>query len=327
MPRRTEPFHPNPSQMALWPEVSGNTINGLARPTADRPTPIYWHAPESTPHGPLQRWFYARSVGNARLAAARAERQRIIDAPLAELAPVAAKREPRAWTELVKGVAREAGADIVGIAAMRPEWVFEGHSVRQQWIVMIGVAHDHEQMRTAPEDIAAAEVIRQYARGNRIAKAVASQLRADGHDAVPHGGPMAGSVVLIPAAIACGFGELGKHGSLIHRALGSSFRLACVLTDVPLLADAPDEFGGDAFCTHCRVCIDACPPDAIFTTKQLVRGEVKWYVDFDKCLPYFNETMGCGICVAVCPWSRPGVAPNLIDKMARRRAPAPSVAV
>jgi epoxyqueuosine reductase QueG len=206
---------------------------------------------------------------------------------------------------------------------MRPEWVFAGHQVAQRWIVMVGVAHDYPSMSTAPEDIAAAEVIHQYARGNRIAKAVASRLRAEGHDAVPHGGPMAGSVVLVPAAIACGFGELGKHGSIIHRTLGSSFRLACVLTDVPLVADMPDTFGADAFCTHCRVCVDACPPDAIFSTKQLVRGQVKWYVDFDKCLPYFNETLGCGICVVACPWSRPGVAPNLLAKMARRGASRP----
>ena len=27
----------------------------------------------------------------------------------------------------------------------------------------------------------------------------------------------------------------------------------------------------------------------------------KWYVDFDKCIPYFAETSGCAICIAVCP--------------------------
>lgn len=29
-------------------------------------------------------------------------------------------------------------------------------------------------------------------------------------------------------------------------------------------------------------------------------------MDFDKCVPYFNEHMGCGICLAACPWSQPG---------------------
>lgn len=316
---RRSTFIPSPAQMALWPAVSGNEINGLGAGASEPARPIYWHTEVATPHAALQKWFYAQSSGNARLNAARQERQRVIDAPLAPLAPVPETRSAEAWTELVTSSARANGADLVGVAEMRPEWVFQGYRATQRWIVMIGVAHDYEQMRHAPEDVAAAEVVRQYARGNRAAKAVASSLRSAGHEALPHGGPMAGPVVLIPPALACGFGELGKHGSIINRRLGSSFRLASVLTDVPLQPSAPDAFGADEFCTHCRVCVDACPPDAIFQTKQVVRGETKWYVDFDKCLPYFNETMGCGICIAVCPYSRPGVADNLVRKMATRR--------
>ena len=82
--------------------------------------------------------------------------------------------------------------------------------------------------------------------------------------------------------------------------------------------DAPDIFGADLFCQSCQVCTRACPPDAIAPDKQTVRGTEKWYVDFDKCLPYFVENETCGICLAVCPWSRPGVADNLVGKMARR---------
>ncbi len=50
-----------------------------------------------------------------------------------------------------------------------------------------------------------------------------------------------------------------------------------------------------------------------------MRGEVRWVVDFDRCIPYFGETLGCGICIARCPWSRPGIADNLLVKMARLR--------
>ena len=305
--------------MALWPACSGNDINGLGDPVPGQPNPIYWHDSGSTPHGPLQRWFYARSSKEPLLIAARAQRQQIIDQPLSPLAPVAVQRPAVQWAQAIKEVALEHGADLVGIAEMRPVWVFDGFSVAQRWIIMIGVAHDYEQMKTAPEATAAAEVVRQYGRGNHLAKAVASFIREQGHEAAPHGGPMAGSMVLIPAALACGFGELGKHGSIINRKFGSSFRLAGVLTDMPLLADRADSFGADEFCLNCRLCADACPPDAILHDKQMVRGTEKWYVDFDRCLPYFNETMGCGICIVVCPWSRPGVAPNLIQKMATRR--------
>ena len=47
-------------------------------------------------------------------------------------------------------------------------------------------------------------------------------------------------------------------------------------------------------------------------------GETKWYVDFDKYIPYFVDYKTCDICLVVCPWSRPGVANNLLTKMARR---------
>ena len=60
----------------------------------------------------------------------------------------------------------------------------------------------------------------------------------------------------------------------------------------------------------------------MFDDKQTVRGKTRWYVDFDKCVPYFNENQGCAICLVVCPWSRPGIATKLVVKMARRQARA-----
>ncbi|MBV9946093.1 MAG: 4Fe-4S dicluster domain-containing protein, partial [Myxococcales bacterium] len=73
----------------------------------------------------------------------------------------------------------------------------------------------------------------------------------------------------------------------------------------------------------CRACEDACPPGAILPAKQLARGEVRWYVDFDRCLPFFNEHQGCAICLAACPWNHPGVAGTLVHKLAARRARCP----
>ena len=321
MPVPRPVFTPDPAQMALWPSISGNAINGVGTQDPVRPTPVYWHDPDKTAHGALQRWFYAQTPNNPLIAQARAARQKIIDTPLSALAPQALQQPATAWSEQVKAVARRHGADLVGITQVRPEWVFEGYEVGQRWVIMIGVAHAYEQIKTAPEPAAAAEVIRQYGRGNQAAKGLASWIREQGHDASPHGGPMAGPMLLIPPALECGFGELGKHGSIIHRELGSSFRLASVLTDLPLVADRADRFGADEFCLHCKVCSDACPPDAILQNKTMVRGSVKWYVDFDKCLPYFNQTMGCGICIATCPYSRPGIAPNLVAKMASRFTP------
>lgn len=300
--------------MAHWPEVSGNAINGVGETAPRRPNPIYWHDPDATPHGKLQRWFYQRqSASDPEIVAARAERQRAIDEPLV---PIGAPDEPGD----VRHVAREAGADDVGVTAMKADYVFVGKDVPAfATMIVIAVGQDYDAMRSAPSVASLVEVTKQYARGTRVAKAIANHLRARGHDALPYGGPMAGSFILIPAAIAAGLGELGKHGSMIHPRLGSNFRLACVLTNAPLAHDVPAAFGSDGFCAACRICSDACPPEAIGRDKVLVRGEQRWYVDFDKCLPYFNEHMGCALCLAACPFSRPGIGANLVAKLAKRR--------
>lgn len=323
--RPRTPWTPSAEQRALWPAVSGNAINGVGEPQVRRPSPVYWHAPDATPHGPLQLWFLSRIT--PRVQAARVERNAALDEPLPPVAEPAAEHDAASWTRLVKVAAYAAGADAVGVTRVQPQWVFEGHAVPQRWAVMLAVAHDWEELRTAPEERAAAEVIRQYGRGIRAAKGVAAAIRAEGHDAVSHGGPMAYPMLLVPAAIAAGLGELGKHGSLINRTLGSNLRLACVLTDVPLVADAPDDFGADDFCTRCRACTDACPPQAIGADRQLVRGERRWYVDFDRCLPFFNEHQGCAVCLASCPWNHPGVAPGMVRKLADRRARLAQAAV
>ena len=311
-------WSPDPEQMALWPEVSGNAINGLGEGAHRPPRHVYWSPePETIPHGQAQLWFYRRNDSPA-FRHERAIRNDEMARPLPPVASVPAPGTPAEWSDRLKAQARDLGAEAVGIARIDPAWVFDGHTVRWRFIAILGIAMDYDVMQAAPEAEAGIEVVRQYTRGVRVSKALAGWLRAQGHDAAAEHGPLAGAISLVPAALAAGLGELGKHGSIINRELGSCFRLAAVLTDLELETDAPDIFGADAFCTHCQICANQCPPAAILPEKQTVRGEVKWYVDFDRCLPFFNETAGCGICVAVCPFSRPGVGETLAAKLARR---------
>jgi ferredoxin len=200
-----------------------------------------------------------------------------------------ADRSPAEWTETVKTFALANDADLVGIARVDPLWVFEGFEIAEKWLIMLGFAHDYDEISQAPgvpERLnSAIEVGRQYTRAAIAANTLRNFVREQGWPAESFPGPRADALLMIPAAIAAGLGELGKHGSIINRTHGASFRLAAVSTDMPLLADAPDEFGADDFCQNCRICTDACPPDAIGTEKQLVRGDEKWYVDFDRCIP------------------------------------------
>ena len=313
-------FVPCEEQQALWPDVSGNTINGVGERVVRRPSPVYWHPPERTPHGPLQVWMMDQGRKEPALHAQRAARAEVMAHQPGPIADAKVERDPTEAARLVKERARAAGADLVGVVRADPLWVYEGYDFDYPWIVMLGVAMDYQLLETAPEVTAAMAVVEGYTQGWRVAQPLADWIRSQGWRAEPRGGPPAGPITLIPAALACGFGELGKHGSIINRALGSNFRLAAVFTDIPLVTDEPTEFGADEFCTMCQVCANACPVDAISHEKQLVRGVVKWYVDFDRCLPYFNETFGCAVCIAACPWSIPGKAPSLAEKLLARRA-------
>ena len=96
-------------------------------------------------------------------------------------------------------------------------------------------------------------------------------------------------------------------------------RIATVLTDLPLNHDKPVDIAVDDLCMGCRRCTIDCPVGAISDEKQTVRGVEKWYVDFDKCAPYFTEAVGCGICIEVCPWSRPGKGFSLSEKLLSKR--------
>ncbi|MEO0410423.1 MAG: 4Fe-4S dicluster domain-containing protein [Pseudomonadota bacterium] len=306
------------------PEISGNTVNGQGEEDWRRASPFFWHPPAKQTHGDLMKYV----VTNNRPTDGEdySYRNPKVDRgpKLVKQAERAIERSAEDWTAAIKEFVLANEGDDLGITAMTPAYVYTSYEVKEKWVIIIAVQHDYDRLAQVPVTdgnmIGYHEIHQQYNRGARVAARLTNWLREQGQAASSWPGPYADALLMIPAAIQAGLGELGKHGSMIHPKFGSGFRLAAVTTDAPLIADSPIEFGADEFCTNCQLCSHACPPDAIYDEKQWVRGEKKWYVDFDACIPYFGTQYACGICIAVCPWTRPGLADGLITKMARRRA-------
>lgn len=318
-PNPHRPFTPDPAMEALRPQITGDAINGVGESSPRRPGVVFWATnPDDIAFGPVQRWFFTNEPPGTELATERARRRVVLDAPLPDVAPVRVERSPADWTAALQRFVDDGDCERAGVTAMKADWLYAGQSTDFRNVIVLGVQHDYDRLKSAPDLEAGVDVMRQYTRAATVAKKVAGWLREQGWDAEPVTGPMATKLVLIPPAIEAGFGELGKHGSLINPEFGAAFRLGAVLTDAPFAATGKRAFGVDDFCMNCRVCEEACPPEAIAPEKKMVRGEVRWSVNFDKCIPFFAETSGCAICIAVCPWSRPGVGLNLAAKLARR---------
>ena len=96
--------------------------------------------------------------------------------------------------------------------------------------------------------------------------------------------------------VLAGLGWIGRNNLLVNEKIGSQFRLATILTDMPLKLDKPVEKD----CGNCHVCVRICPAGAI--------KEIPSEFDHLKCFEKLKEFQKqklvdqyiCGICVNVC---------------------------
>ena len=211
--------------------------------------------------------------------------------------------DPEAMTREVKARARSLGADLVGACELTPVMIDDDVDCPFRNVIAFGHHEDFEEVLKGPEAVSD-EAHRSYHTVARIATEMVLWIREElGWDAVAHHN--AGTYIqAIPVMWQCGWGELGKHGSLIHPELGASFRPSFITTDLPLVYDAPMSFGVQERCTACQVCRNNCPGDAIPDDFVVTQGVKRWLTDVEKCYPYSRlRKEYCHLCVDVCPYN------------------------
>lgn len=207
-------------------------------------------------------------------------------------------------------------APIVFEEADAPKYLEDGTLVipkSMKYVIAMAFEMDEDGIATSLAGPASAAVGNGYSRMSFTAGSLAEFIRALGYNALPCGNNTALS---IPIAVDAGLGELGRNGMLITPKYGPRVRLAKVVTDLPLVPDAPISFGVTEFCENCGKCADNCPGGAILKgqnarTYEPVNlstnpGVYKWPVDCVKCHQVWTQNgMDCSVCIRTCPFNKP----------------------
>jgi ferredoxin len=212
---------------------------------------------------------------------------------------------PQEAAKLIKEKGFELGAGEVGVAQIEPTDIYKGRSISEKNAIVVGQRMRWREYQEVPSKKSAIECLRVYYTLGEIVIQLAEFIRSLGYACrVEH--PIGDSDVLhIPLALKAGFGELGRHGSIIHPKMGPLFRLGSVITNLALAQDHPIDAGIAAFCDKCKACRIYCPADAIPDERSKTAGKDhlgndKYLVDTGKCFPYFAKHKYCSICLPVC---------------------------
>ena len=168
-----------------------------------------------------------------------------------------------------------------------------------------------------------------------VAETIANYIRRLGWDAAAQYGPSfinRYSILLPPLLLAAGIGEVSRAGIILNPFLGLGYKAAAVLTNMPLVADKPIDFGLQSFCQACKICAQNCPSKAISTgDKVMYNGYETWKLDTKRCASFnFTNKKGtmCNRCVKSCPWTNPPTWPhNLVRRLVMHSRLAQPIAI
>lgn len=250
--------------------------------------------------------------------------------------------QTKSKSDLIKRHARELGFELVGIASAMPHehiaffdgWLRRGYDAGMTYLsrrrndradprrilhdaktmICCGLVYYGGEDRSLDSTQPQQGWISRYAWGDDYHEIVLSklqQLEAFIRDEIAAQAQLKSYVDTGPLlersyAASAGLGWIGKNTMLINRTHGSYFFLGEIITDLDLACDPPET----DHCGNCRLCLDACPTDALEA----------YEMDANQCISYLTiehrgaiaselqlrmgqHLVGCDICQEVCPWN------------------------
>ena len=235
-------------------------------------------------------------------------------------------KDPKAMARHIKRVALHLGADLVGIAAANPAFMYAGGAryvqdgetndiylkmtpdelaKRFPYVIQATVAWDHDTLQAHRHHVGDLSYHHTTMRNAMVLKALEGYIKELGYTAIR------GAVNPQGAGLAAGLGELGRNGMMITERFGARVHMQDpILTDLPLFPDKPIDIGVEDFCKICRKCASNCPTNSItFGDKIVYNGIQKYKINWLTCYkirPFVaDHYISCLTCVAVCPFTKP----------------------
>lgn len=183
-----------------------------------------------------------------------------------------------------------------------------------KYCMVYTVQMSQETMRRSPTVTGSQTTSLAYKRGETIQASAQEFLRGLGYQGL--GESSTNALGIAPAlGVMAGLGELSRLNRLITPEFGPMVRVFKLLTDLPVSVDKPINAGIMEFCKRCKKCAEACPSESLSFDDEPtweVRGDWNnpghkaYFENSVSCMTYWREKAGtnCGICFAVCPFSK-----------------------
>ena len=300
----------------VYPASPDSIQGGFGRPSADRADsrPPGAERPGGTPPmgppgGPDPRMIKTMQNMQKGMSQSWQDIEPYYDNP--EPAPFEAK--PGLWDELSKLVGKKWGDVRIGFTELPRQMIFRDKFTLFRYALVVSQEMNKDKIAHAPGSRASQEVMRVYASLGMVVNEIARWLRKKGVRCQSNH-PMGGLVNNPSLAGKAGLGWQGRSGILVTPEYGPRVRLAPVFIEHKYFefTDNHDHEWITEYCEQCKLCEKECPGQAINSEKVVNIAGVPgintiWTcIDREKCIGPFLRTMGCAVCIKVCPFSQGG---------------------